>query len=253
MDSSRSGLLSTLLMTLPLIVVPAIALLRPPGPIGGVSGTPADASEEDENFGMPGFDEITGSDSRTPSKKSKRSKKETDDFSEIFPDEDADKTAESTDEEEKTDSDDPGDAPLFDEPRKELKPSRTNSKGSSRKGSMEKRKAPVSDSGDADFKEVVQSGERGAADADKEPLEAPEPSATPKSQQIIKQLNAMGAIRTLWFHAGEATPVGLAVFFRGDTELMRYRFEAVGSSRDECAKNVLDQVLAWQKARLDAE
>ncbi|MFO0978066.1 MAG: hypothetical protein U0996_16790 [Planctomycetaceae bacterium] len=257
MDSSRSGLLSTLLMTLPLIVVPAIALLRPPGPIGGVSGTPADASEEDENFGIPGFEELAGSGSKSAPKKSKRAREESNDFSEIFPDEEADTTAESSDEEATSSSDDIGDAPLFDEPRKELKPSRTDTKGASRKGSMEKRKAPADDAEGSDFKEVSADDRGKSADSNDvegtDGGETQEAAATPKSQQIIKQLNAMGAIRTLWFHAGETTPVGLAVFFRGDTELMRYRFEAVGSSRDECAKNVLDQVLAWQKARLQAE
>ena len=45
MDSSRNSLLSTLLMTLPLIVVPLIAMLRPPGPTGGISTAPMAASE----------------------------------------------------------------------------------------------------------------------------------------------------------------------------------------------------------------
>jgi hypothetical protein len=46
MESSRSGLLSTLLMTLPLIVVPAIALLRPPGQMASVSTTPLEATDD---------------------------------------------------------------------------------------------------------------------------------------------------------------------------------------------------------------
>lgn len=45
MDSSRNNLLSTLLMTLPLIVVPLIAMLRPPGPTAGISTAPMAASE----------------------------------------------------------------------------------------------------------------------------------------------------------------------------------------------------------------
>lgn len=64
MDSSRSGLLSTLLMTLPLIIVPAIALLRPAGGPSGVSQTivrgsesPGDASGDELDIEMlEGFD-----------------------------------------------------------------------------------------------------------------------------------------------------------------------------------------------------
>lgn len=243
MDSSRSGLLSTLLMTLPLIVVPAIALLRPPGPISGVSTAALDASEDDD-FGIPGFDELAGT---TPSseKKPKRSKSSDDDFSEIFPDE---ASADSDDSGKKDESSgDLDDAPPFDElDAPKSKSSKTAERGSSRKGSSKKK--PETEEADETEKpaDSVRQKAPGA-------LGSPDDASDPSSQEIIKQLNAMGAIRTLWFHAGESTPVGLAVFFRGDTELMRYRFEAVGASRDECARNVLDQVLAWQKSRLQAE
>jgi hypothetical protein len=50
----------------------------------------------------------------------------------------------------------------------------------------------------------------------------------------------------MWFEAGPKTPVGFAAFFRGETELTRIRFEAVGQSREECAKSVLNQVRQWQ-------
>ena len=57
----------------------------------------------------------------------------------------------------------------------------------------------------------------------------------------------MGALKTHWFTASDKKPVGLAVFFRGDTEKTRIRFEAVGLSRDECAEDVLQQVTRWQQ------
>lgn len=243
MDSSRSGLLSTLLMTLPLIVVPAIALLRPPGPISGVSTAALDASEDDD-FGIPGFDELTGT---TPSdeKKPKRSKSSDDDFSEIFPDEAGDSDRSGKKGEESDEALD--DAPLFDEvDAPKSRSSKTAERGASRKGSSKKK--PETEEADETEKPADSVRQKAPGDID-----APDDASDPSSQEIIKQLNAMGAIRTLWFHAGESTPVGLAVFFRGDTELMRYRFEAVGASRDECARNVLDQVLAWQKSRLQAE
>ena len=62
MDSSRSGLLSTLIMTVPLIVVPAIALLRPAGPNQGLSTNQLEASDTDdffnEEFGGFGTDDF---------------------------------------------------------------------------------------------------------------------------------------------------------------------------------------------------
>lgn len=247
MDSSRSGLLSTLLMTLPLIVVPAIALLRPPGPISGVSTAALDASEDGDNFGIPGFDELTGPES-SGEKKPKRSKSSDDDFSEIFPDEAGDSDDSDRSGKKGEASDEAlDDAPLFDEvDAPKPRSSKTAERGSSRKGASKKK--PETEEADETEKpaDLVRQKAPGA-------LGSPDDASDPSSQEIIKQLNAMGAIRTLWFHAGESTPVGLAVFFRGDTELMRYRFEAVGASRDECARNVLDQVLAWQKSRLQAE
>ncbi|MGV2333497.1 MAG UNVERIFIED_CONTAM: hypothetical protein LVR18_04995 [Planctomycetaceae bacterium] len=70
---------------------------------------------------------------------------------------------------------------------------------------------------------------------------------TRQPQRLVQQLNALGSIRTLWFDAGDRTPVGFAAFFRGQTELTVYRFEAVGQTRAESARNVLDQVTAWRR------
>ena len=69
----------------------------------------------------------------------------------------------------------------------------------------------------------------------------------PDAAQVVEQLNAMGALKTMWFEAGDKTPVGLAVFFRGPEEQTRFRFEAVGDSREACARDVLEQVTRWQQ------
>jgi hypothetical protein len=87
-----------------------------------------------------------------------------------------------------------------------------------------------------DSPDVESNKEEPAADAS-------QPGAADK---IVEQLNIQGAVRTIWFEAGAKSPVGFAAFFRGQTELMRIRFEAVGESREECAKNVLRQVNQWQ-------
>lgn len=50
MDSSRGGPLTTLIMMLPLIVVPAIAMLRPLDLQNGLTSGPLSASQEDEDF-----------------------------------------------------------------------------------------------------------------------------------------------------------------------------------------------------------
>lgn len=200
MDSSRSGLLSTLLMTLPLIVVPAIALLRPPGQTSGVSTAPLDAADLAEEIFPDDFKSEDDSPADAQSKSPKESAKNIEDEF----------------------------GGLFDEAPSEAVDD-------------EKRHAPPEsllqlipnpfDSPDVKFNKeepVADASQPGAAD------------------KIVEQLNIQGAVRTIWFEAGAKSPVGFAAFFRGQTELMRIRFEAVGESREECAKNVLRQVNQWQ-------
>ena len=79
MDSSRSGLLSTLLMTLPLIVVPAIALLRPPGQTSGVSTAPLDAADLAEEIFPDDFKSEDDSPADAQSKSPKESAKNIED------------------------------------------------------------------------------------------------------------------------------------------------------------------------------
>ncbi|MCA9012807.1 MAG: hypothetical protein KDB01_23810, partial [Planctomycetaceae bacterium] len=86
------------------------------------------------------------------------------------------------------------------------------------------------------------------------PVLEPDPEVAPAgsdAKELISQLNARGALKTVWFDAGEKTPVGLAVFFRGAKENTRIRFESVGSSREACAEHVLAQVLRWQQQHPD--
>lgn len=240
MDSSRSGLLSTLLMTLPLIVVPAVALLRPPGQ-AGISTGQLDASQDEEFDSM--FDDIEGFDA-DPSEafgreqedssanghknapKSKQPSTVDDDFFNDLdlPDDNRRESFSPRSAPSRTPPSDPfmdgdsgGDAPPF------------QPQGESHKSVLD------TDTGtDAGFKDVEET--KDSADLDK-----------PDARQIVEQLNAMGALKTHWFAAGDKRPVGLAVFFRGDTDQTRIRFEAVGLSRDACAEDVLQQVTRWQQ------
>ena len=186
MESSRSGLLSTLLMTLPLIVVPAIALLRPPGQIPSVSTTPLEAADDSAEELLDEFD-IVESDSEP---RKSRSDRETDGASEEFDE-------------------------LFAE-----SPSVSNSRS-------------------ADADRPLKSDSTEAFDKDlSNPFDVEESSDDSLREQQTP--------KTMWIEAGSKTPVGFAAFFRGQTELTRIRFEAVGQSREECARNVLNQVRQWQ-------
>ena len=198
MDSSRSGLLSTLLMTLPLIVVPAIALLRPPGHTSGISTAPLDAANLAEEM-FP--DDFTTGEKSLVDEKSKPPKgpSQDDEFEGLFDE----FPGESTEDKK-------GPAPL--PPPSKVDPFN-----------------PFDFENDPSKEEPT-----------------PDESQPGAAEKIVEQLNVQGAVRTMWFEAGARSPVGFAAFFRGETELMRIRFEAVGESREECAKNVLRQVNQWQ-------
>lgn len=222
MDSSRSGLLSTLLMTLPLIVVPAVALLRPPGQVGVVT-TDLAASDADENDalfeGFPEFDP----DHAPPS---------SDDHSEHS-------------DHGSSDHDDSGSKPeddIFEDMKtRDAARPKAGSTHTSRPG--DKINDPFLSEGGP---QVPPPMKQQAADPEP-PTGTNSDLVQPEAGEIVVQLNSMGALKTVWFEAGEKTPVGLAVFFRGPEELTRFRFEAVGDSRDACARDVLEQVTRWQQ------
>ncbi len=205
MESSRSGLLSTLLMTLPLIVVPAIALLRPPGQMPSVSTRPLEATDDSEEELLDEFDLV---ESESPPRKTRADRgagSASDEFDELF--------TESTSESNSRSAD--ADPPL-------------------------KRDSP----------EAIDKDLSNPFDLEESPddslTELQTPKTTGGAERIVEELNVQGALRTMWFEAGSKTPVGFAAFFRGQTELTRIRFEAVGQSREECARNVLNQVRQWQ-------
>ena len=205
MESSRSGLLSTLLMTLPLIVVPAIALLRPPGQMPSVSTTPLEATDDSAEELLDEFDIV---ESESEPRKT-RADRETDGASEEFDE-------------------------LFAESS-----SVSNSRSADADRSL---KRDSTEAFDKDLSNPFDLEES----SDDSLTEQQTPKTTGGAERIVEELNVNGALRTMWFEAGSKTPVGFAAFFRGQTELTRIRFEAVGQSREECARNVLNQVRQWQ-------
>ncbi|MFN9282495.1 MAG: hypothetical protein ACK5YX_02245 [Planctomyces sp.] len=214
MDSSRSGLLSTLLMTLPLIIVPAIALLRPAGGPSGVSQTiargsesPGDASGDELDIEMlEGFD------------------KSLTDAPEFNPEESNDVRR----------------------PRKDSGIDDLLPDSSPTPGAPKKLKSTLPESSEAIGRDPFQqlgSNESPTDTPQNQPAGADVDTATEAS---IRQLQALGAIRTLWFVPGTTTSHGFAAFFRGETELVRYRFEATGPTRSGCVEDVLQQVRQWR-------
>lgn len=213
MDSSRSGLFSTLLMTLPLIIVPAMALLRPPNSASSLSSQnlsaddSAGAAESGLSADELGFpDDFSGK----PASESSSQSFEDADINVIFGDDTKKRSAAP----QATSDDVP--AGLDD-------------------NAVPKAGADPFQKGDAAPPAAARDGSPGSG---------PDNSS---AQRIVQQLNALGSLRTLWFDAGDRTPVGFAAFFRGQTELTVYRFEAVGQTRAECARDVLNQVTAWRR------
>ena len=205
MESSRSGLLSTLLMTLPLIVVPAMALLRPPGQMPSVSTMPLEATDDSEEELLEEFDLVESDSGPRKGRATQDPDSTGDEFEELFAE---------------PDSEDDSDSANVGRSKKAIK-TETLDKELSNPFDLEE--SP--DTPRAEEQSVETTG---------------------GTDRIVEELNVQGALRTMWFEAGPKTPVGFAVFFRGQTELTRIRFEAVGQSREECARNVLNQVRQWQ-------
>ena len=205
MESSRSGLLSTLLMTFPLIVVPAIALLRPPGQTASVSTTPLEAANDSEEELLEEFDLVESDSEPRKSRAAQDSDSAGDEFEELFA-----------------------------EPASEVDSDSANVGRSKKANSTEVLDKELSNPFDLEESNGTPRAEEQTAET------------TGGADRIVEKLNVQGALRTMWFEAGPKTPVGFAAFFRGQTELTRIRFEAVGQSREECARNVLNQVVQWQ-------
>ena len=219
MDSSRSGLLSTLLMTLPLIIVPSIALLRPAGGPAGVAQTVAQGAQTpDDSLDIDFLEGLDKSPDDAPEYRPGDSADtagthQDADFEKLLPGSSASgKTAESHAGSKavpgETDSIDP--FPQFE--------------------------------GDQEWR--PETGPAGSTP--EQPAEHLIPPDTDATDKNIRQLEALGAIRTFWFIPGTTEEYGFAAFFRGETELVRYRFEATGKTRAACVDDVLQQVTQWR-------
>lgn len=204
MESQRSGILSTFIMTIPLVIVPALAIFRPPVPTSGFASTDLGAADEAaQDDALSEFDLEPMS------------------VPEGIPDSEEADEHESEVSERRSDAPRPGaSSEANDSPPVKLTPA-----------IPEHPSDPFS--ADGSSPEIA-------------PSSAPEPSEASETI-LIQQLNELGAMRTFWFAVPESeTETGLAVFFRGDSDNMVYRFEAVGTSREDVLRSVHQQVSRWK-------
>jgi hypothetical protein len=217
MESPRSSLFSTLIMTLPLVVVPAIALLRPPAPGSGTSANALGAAEDDDFFSqLDDFD--TAYAGRTEQSAPSDPESSTrDEFEEWFP-EDHETGHEHDHSPEHAHS--PGDPFL-------------------------------SSSRDA----ASSAGNRNPADVAGGFVSSPGPSSsTPESVDddevmLLRQMHSAGVSRTMWFAPGTSGSVGFAAFVPGDDPAVVYRFEAVAASRRAVLLDVVRQLSRWRSSQ----
>ena len=196
MDSSRGGPLTTFIMMLPLIVVPAIAMLKPAGQGAGIVSDLLSAATGDAP-------EAASAPSADPGE-------EVDPFDAIF-----------------------GDAEQIDAPA-------TNT--------------PPTDDVDAIL--FADSQELGGDDLVFPPTAsvpenlgstvAPPVSADDQTAALLKHVNELGAVRTMWF-SPDGTSAGFVAFFDAGEGILRYRFEAVADSQPSAIQDVILQVQEWRR------
>ena len=224
MDSSRSGLLSTLIMTIPLIVVPALALLRPPAPDSGTSSTRLDASSSEDEF----FDEFAEiMDAAEGS--SLTADREAPPWSTPAAPQDSDRRAPAVD---------PVDpfATMFDEPSVAARTPGPAAEPAPEKSDRNAAPPAAPSVPPPDRRSAATHGPAAThAGAEDDAGETP----------LLKQLRDLGATKTIWFAPG-GDMTGFAAFLPGDKEHVSYRFEAICRSREECLRQVHGQVARWR-------
>ncbi|MBL8817890.1 MAG: hypothetical protein JNL58_17835 [Planctomyces sp.] len=232
MESSRGGMLSTLIMTIPLIVVPAIALLRPPAPNGtSVTGS-VEAGTEMDDFGLGELDddfeeEVGSSDADSPDNSDRGSKKprgsrSRNEFDDLFPEE----TSEQSEFGRSVDPTSPGETGALPE-------TRLADSGSKAIGS------------DASVQVDESPPEFSPNDINVESTK-PSPEDSFAASELIVELNSLGVRKTLWFSPGTNELHGFAAFLNVADQEFLVRFEAIGNTRADAVRDVLQQVRAWK-------
>lgn len=218
MDSTRSGLLSTLIMTVPLIVVPAIALLRPAVPTSGISTNSLEASAESEDALFSEFDEFS-EDSFGNTEQGRQKTPDpaaAEDYSAWF--------------EEVT----------------EIEPDAES--GVAAVGA-----AATPDSGFPQDPFAEPSPPAPASRRNGTSTPGPANPPTNDENRLQEQISALGATRTIWFTPGQTAGFGFVAFVPGETREISYRFEAIGRTRADAVRQVYDQIVHWRVTRPDRQ
>ncbi len=211
MDSSRGGPLTTFIMTLPLIVVPALALLRPADQPGSLlhsllsAGTRAVNGESADSAGENG---------------------DLDPFEDLFTE-----VTESAPELEPDTADDSDglDDDLFAE-----------ASGTALADDFESSFGPPPATAPPTTASPINTAQPPPVDL----------ASNPQVGQLMDQLKQMGARRTLWFSPGDQT-VGFVAFFRAGQGIVSYRFSAVANSRAAAIADVIAQARRWQETQAE--
>lgn len=232
MDSSRSGLFSTLIMTIPLIVVPAIALLRPAIQTSGISTNPLSASDDEDGdlFSEFDFDDVSreGLTNRRPPGQKSPDRSESSDYSEWFSEE-VDSDSDSRNELTRPQP----------QPQPQPQPLHRNS--------LESRSDPFSPDANPTPPISRQSPEPERNQPERnqpEPMRSPADS--PSESVLLEQVIGLGATRTMWFSTGNSEQFGFVAFVAGTTDQIRYRFESIGNSRSAAIRQVYEQIVKWR-------
>jgi len=221
MESPRSSMFSTLIMTLPLVVVPAIALLRPPAPNSGVSANALDASEDDDFFSeLDVFEESYTGDATDASAMTRTEPQ--DEIDQLFAEEPGTQAESAVSSAPPFGADDPF---LSNSPQ---------AGSTAQPASSNANLAPGA-------RPPGRNVERTAAGND-----------VVDERTLLNQLSRLGVRRIMWFRPGVDSQVGFAAFVPARDPTMTYRFEAVADGRAGALKDVLQQLSAWRKAIQDS-
>ena len=205
MESSRGGPLTTFIMMLPLIIVPAIAMLKPVDQKGSLlssllSAAPSEDEAEDQVGQLPDADGFS---------------------SDVFGMGDLGAPSGSGSEFEAPDDFSDLESALFAEASDGI--SGAKLPASPRVNAVSGRSGGAS----------LLAGNSGRAGNDAD------------TQHLLAVLRQLGVTRTLWFTPGSSQSVGFVAFFQPGQGIISYRFEAIAGSRAAAATAVVMQVKEW--------
>ncbi|MCA9057499.1 MAG: hypothetical protein KDA85_03335 [Planctomycetaceae bacterium] len=240
MESSRSGLLSTLIMTVPLIVVPAIALLRPSLPTAGVSTQGLDASTDDADFleelGELAQQGLSNPDGRMQNRTESAAAADFDDW---FPEEEPAISAGRIggpvgDPEQVMPRPPIADLPDADPfyPSPPVNPSLGSSVTDERGGAW----------GTPILSDPPGNGPDDGLGENKPPAERFVPPVARQPGDWEKEFRSRGVTRVRWFQTETPGMVGLATFIDDQDARITYRFEAVDVSQEAVMTAILQQI-----------